>query len=106
MSWLTLVVAAMIYIAGLIYTLVNCPVDASKATFVAYQSCAYSNTLTGVISGFVSVIVDAIMFILPIPIIISLNLERSKKIGLAVTFFSGILYVLRFLYNYLCTFHF
>ncbi|KAM7197578.1 hypothetical protein V8F33_005544 [Rhypophila sp. PSN 637] len=62
-----------------------------KANFVAYQSCAYSNTLTGVISGFVSVIFDAIMFILPIPIIVGLNLERSKKVGLAVVFFWEIL---------------
>ncbi|KAM7190978.1 hypothetical protein V8F20_009516 [Naviculisporaceae sp. PSN 640] len=90
-SWLTLGGAATVYIAGLIYTLVNCPIDPSKANFVAYQSCAHSNTLTGVISGFVSVVVDAIMFILPIPIILELKLERSKKIGLAVTFFWGIL---------------
>ncbi|KAI1390887.1 uncharacterized protein F4822DRAFT_394736 [Hypoxylon trugodes] len=90
-SWLTLLISAMVYIAGLIFTLVRCPIDPSNATFPAYQVCAHSNTLTGVISGFVSVVVDGIMFSLPIPIIIGLNLKLSKKIGLGLTFFSGIL---------------
>ncbi|EMR64780.1 putative integral membrane protein [Eutypa lata UCREL1] len=90
-SWATLVVAALVYIAGLIFTLVKCPVDPNNATFPAYQDCAASNTLTGVISGFVSVVVDMIIFTLPIPIILRLKLEMSKKIALGLTFFSGIL---------------
>ncbi|KAF2964081.1 hypothetical protein GQX73_g9494 [Xylaria multiplex] len=88
-SWATLVVAGLVYIAGLIFTLVMCPTD--LITLERYQTCAHSNTLTGVISGFVSVIVDAIIFVLPIPIIFGLQLETSKKIGLSVAFLSGIL---------------
>ncbi|KAI0535658.1 hypothetical protein GGR58DRAFT_478305 [Xylaria digitata] len=88
-SWATLVVAGLVYIAGLIFTLVMCPTD--LITLERYRTCAHSNTLTGVISGFVSVIVDAIIFVLPIPIIFGLQLETSKKIGLSVAFLSGIL---------------
>lgn len=63
--------------------------------------------LSGVISGFVSVIFNAIMFSLPIPIVLSLNLERSKKIGLGLTFFSGILYVAsKLLHNIKTNVHF
>lgn len=91
-SWVTLLVSCLVYLVGLIYTLVYCPVDAGKATFPAYQVCASANTLAGVFSGFVSVVVDLIMFILPIPIILKLHLETSKKIGLGLTFFSAILY--------------
>ncbi|KAI1423244.1 hypothetical protein F5Y12DRAFT_554515 [Xylaria sp. FL1777] len=88
-SYATLLITGLVYIAGLIFTLVMCPTD--KVTLIAYQTCAHSNTLTGVISGFVSVIVDAIIFIIPIPVIFGLQLETSKKIGLSVTFLSGIL---------------
>ncbi|KAI0911117.1 hypothetical protein F4824DRAFT_451879 [Ustulina deusta] len=88
-SYATLLVTGLIYIAGLIFTLIMCPTD--KITLVAYQKCAHANTLTGVISGFVSVVADAIIFLIPIPIIFSLQLETSKKIGLSVAFLSGIL---------------
>ncbi|GAW14104.1 hypothetical protein ANO14919_034980 [Xylariales sp. No.14919] len=88
-SWATLLVAGLVYVAGLIYTLVNCPTD--KITLERYQTCAHANTLTGVFSGFVSVVVDAIIFVLPIPVIFALQLETSKKIGLSVAFLSGIL---------------
>jgi hypothetical protein len=90
-SWLTLVVAALVFIAGLIFTLIKCPIDSNKATFPLYEVCAHYNTLTGVISGFVSVMMDVIMFTIPIPIILGLNLSFSKKLGLGLTFFSGIL---------------
>jgi hypothetical protein len=75
----------------LIYTLVECPIDPTRANLPTYQACAVSNTLTGVISGFMSVFTDAIMFSLPIPIIRRLKLGLNKKIGLGLTFFSGIL---------------
>ncbi|KAI0517203.1 hypothetical protein F5B22DRAFT_605295 [Xylaria bambusicola] len=88
-SWATLLVTGLVYVAGLIFTLVSCATD--DLTLIAYQQCAHDNTLTGVISGFVSVIADAVIFILPIPVIFSLQLETSKKIGLSVTFLSGIL---------------
>ncbi|KAI0976664.1 hypothetical protein F4678DRAFT_120418 [Xylaria arbuscula] len=88
-SYATLLITGLVYLAGLIYTLVMCPTD--QVTLIAYQTCAHSNTLAGVISGFVSVIADAIIFILPIPVIFGLQLETSKKIGLSVTFLSGIL---------------
>ncbi|KAI1330889.1 hypothetical protein F5Y16DRAFT_361517 [Xylariaceae sp. FL0255] len=88
-SYLALSIAALVYIVGLIYTLVKC--STNHVTLEAYQVCAYSNTLVGVISGFISVVLDAIIFILPIPVIVGLKLEISKKIGLAVTFLSGIL---------------
>ncbi|CAG9982015.1 unnamed protein product [Clonostachys byssicola] len=90
-SWVTLVISGMVYTGGLIYTLVHCPVNPSKATFPEYQKCATANTLAGVISGCISVTVDAILFFLPIPVIIRLNLKLSQKIGLSLTFFSAIL---------------
>ncbi|KAI0426878.1 hypothetical protein F5Y09DRAFT_317697 [Xylaria sp. FL1042] len=88
-SYATLLITGLVYVAGLIFTLVMCPTD--KINLMAYQTCAHSNTLTGVISGFVSVIADAIIFVLPIKVVFSLQLEPSKKIGLSVTFLSGIL---------------
>lgn len=90
-SWITLIVSALVYIACLIYTLVECPIDPTRANLPTYQACAASNTLTGVISGFMSVFTDAIMFSSPIPIIRRLKLGLNKKIGLGLTFFSGIL---------------
>ncbi|KAI1353334.1 hypothetical protein F5Y01DRAFT_276730 [Xylaria sp. FL0043] len=88
-SCATLVITGLVYVAGLIFTLVMCPTD--KINLMAYQTCAHSNTLTGVISGFVSVIADAIIFVLPIRVVFGLQLEPSKKIGLSITFLSGIL---------------
>ncbi|KAI1364390.1 hypothetical protein F5Y08DRAFT_214996 [Xylaria arbuscula] len=88
-SWGTLLITGLVYIAGLIFTLVSCATD--DLTLLAYQQCAHDNTLTGVISGFVSVFADAVIFLLPIPIIFGLQLETSKKIGLSITFLSGIL---------------
>ncbi|POS70580.1 hypothetical protein DHEL01_v211027 [Diaporthe helianthi] len=89
--WATLIVSFLVYAVGLIYTLVYCPVDRSKATFPDYQRCASANTLAGVFSGFVSVLVDLTLLILPTPIILALEINTSKKIGLSLTFFSAVL---------------
>lgn len=91
-SWATLIISFLVYTAGLIYTLVFCPIDPSKATLPNYQRCASANTLAGVFSGFVSVLVDVTLLVLPTPVIIALKIETSKKIGLGLTFFSAILY--------------
>ncbi|KAG8156361.1 hypothetical protein KVR01_013813 [Diaporthe batatas] len=90
-SWATLVVSFLVYTVGLIYPLVYCPVSRSKATFPDYQHCASANTLAGVFSGFVSVLVDLTLLILPTPVIIALEIDTYKKIGLGLTFFSAIL---------------
>lgn len=85
-------VSFLVYAVGLTYTLVYCPVDRSKATFPDYQRCASANTLAGVFSGFVSVLVDITLLILPTPIILALEIDKYKKIGLGLTFFSAVLY--------------
>lgn len=53
--------------------------------------CSQMASKYGVALGFVSVFVDVIIIILPVPAVWQLNLPKHKKIGLSIVFMSGIL---------------
>jgi hypothetical protein len=89
-SYAVLVAMALAYLGALINALVNCPLNNPNVTFEAQLRCNAGNVHTGIISGFTSIFVDAIIFVLPIPVIVKLNIATGKKIAIAAVFLSGI----------------
>ncbi|KAK5628868.1 hypothetical protein RRF57_004583 [Xylaria bambusicola] len=81
------------YLVGLSLAVSNCSLKDPHINFDAQLRCNAANTRTGIISGFTSIIVDAIIFLLPIPVIVNLNLPLSKKVVIGAVFLSGVLYV-------------
>lgn len=73
----------------------NCnPVRATwhVVTFEGPAKCFPATTVQFVIGGF-NIATDLVILIMPIPIILQLQLDSKRKIGLLVIFSTGILYV-------------
>ena len=97
-KWLVYFCYTSIAVSGLAYLLAMTPTfmrchPNSNSTLMDLQYCVTGTTLTGVISGFIALAEDVMIFVLPIPLITGLRLARGKKIALGAVFFSGILYV-------------
>jgi uncharacterized membrane protein len=93
-SIITAIVLGMAVIGADIYNAVICwppSVDDDLTVFLGYVSkCTEASSLTGVILAPIGLAADVIIFILPIPIILKLQLSMDKKIGLAVVFLFGL----------------
>ncbi len=96
MHWLraavytTLIVSFLGYLGPLLYVAVECS-DAEVVDMSSLQACAGFTPRVGLGHGIISLVVDIIIFFLPMPLILKMNLSTEKKIGLALVFMSGIL---------------
>lgn len=86
-----LIVPLLLFTASAIYAIVVCSPERKvvDANFIA--QCFARSLPLGVWNGVVAVGSDIVIFILPIPIIIKLNIPLHKKIGLGIVFLAGIL---------------
>lgn len=91
---LTIVILGLVIIAADIYNAVICrppSLDEDMTVFLGYVStCTDASSLTGYIISPLGIAADIIIFILPIPVILKLQLTLEKKIGLAVVFLIGV----------------
>ncbi|GAB1320332.1 hypothetical protein MFIFM68171_10542 [Madurella fahalii] len=96
-SIITIVVLGFGIIAADIYNAVICKppsLDDDMTVFLSYVSrCTDASSLAGYVIAPLGLAADVIIFILPIPFILQLQLSLDKKIGLAVVFLIGIIAV-------------
>jgi hypothetical protein len=89
--YIVLVILGIAVIAAAAVTSASCNPgnDAISQEFIL--KCSSVGSTSGVALGVVSVIVDIIIFILPLASIWRLQLPKIKKVGLAIMFTTGIL---------------
>ncbi|KAI8953720.1 hypothetical protein F4801DRAFT_106418 [Xylaria longipes] len=87
--WTTLGVGFAIFLGSLLYVSVEC--SAGKVHDVAgLLACTDSSAKNGLIQGIASLVLDVIVFAIPLPIVLNLHLSTGKKIGLFAVFTAGI----------------
>ncbi|KAI0546093.1 hypothetical protein F4679DRAFT_438446 [Xylaria curta] len=87
--WTTLGVFFALFLSTLLYVSVEC--SAGKVHDVpSLFNCTGSSATNGLVQGIASLILDLIIFIIPLPIVLNLHMSTSKKIGLCVVFTAGI----------------
>ncbi|KAI1412117.1 hypothetical protein F5Y13DRAFT_200110 [Hypoxylon sp. FL1857] len=88
-AYVALVVSGLIVLGATSYSAALCdPKGLGGIDFSA--QCALAGARGSIIVGFVGLILDLTIFVLPLPVIFRLNLPFNKKLGLAVVFMSGI----------------
>lgn len=96
----TLVITGLVILIGDAYNAALCmPRPALDPLYVA--NCNRVSSTVGIVCGFVGVFADAVIFVLPLPVIANLHVPLSRKIALAVAFLFGILYAPRFFFSFL-----
>lgn len=91
--FITLFVTGLNFIGSFILPIVACDTRSATPDLAGFQTCQNATVTGGIWSGFISIIEDVIIFCVPIPAIAQLNLKLSKKIGIFLVFFSGIMSV-------------
>ncbi|KAI3317920.1 hypothetical protein HD806DRAFT_513651 [Xylariaceae sp. AK1471] len=87
--WTTISVGFFVFLGSLLYVSVEC--SAGKVHDVASEGgCITAGGNNGLVHGVASLILDLIVFVLPLPILFHLHLSTNKKIGLCVVFTAGI----------------
>ncbi|KAI1136022.1 hypothetical protein F5Y05DRAFT_392702 [Hypoxylon sp. FL0543] len=89
-SWIAIVVSGLLFAGTLCITAVKCPMSEPGRLSEWEADCIQGTVITGVVFGFLSISVDAVIFCLPIAVIYRLQLDLSKKIALSSVFFAGI----------------
>lgn len=67
------------------------PESPAEVTVEFLTICAAQAADSGFALGLTSVLTDAIIFVIPIPLILRLNLSARKKFGLALVFSTGLM---------------
>ena len=81
---------ALGFLAAAIETGVHCSSSSHDDLSVVFLfSCMNATYYTGVSRGSLSVAVDIVIMVLPLPIISELKLARRKKVGVSVIFLVG-----------------
>lgn len=93
LSYLTLVVTGLNFLGSFILPVVQCDTGMTTPDPAIFLICQNATVTGGIWSGFVSIIEDVIIFCMPIPAILQLNLPTAKKVGVILVFFSGIMLV-------------
>ncbi|EMR62958.1 putative integral membrane protein [Eutypa lata UCREL1] len=91
LSYLTLVVTGLNFLGSFILPVVQCDTGMTTPDPAIFLICQNATVTGGIWSGFVSIIEDVIIFCMPIPAILQLNLPTAKKVGVILVFFSGII---------------
>ncbi|KAI1778214.1 hypothetical protein F4818DRAFT_405212 [Hypoxylon cercidicola] len=89
-SYLTLAVLSVLMLACTIAIGVVCAPHGDVLPTSHLLRCSNWSAHNGIASGTLSIVVDIVILIIPIPVIIGLQLPTSKKIGLAVVFTTGL----------------
>lgn len=97
-SYIVLVLLGIATLVAAAGTSAACDPRGGGITAEFILQCHQMGSKYGVALGFVSVFVDVIIIILPIPAVWQLNLPKHKKVGLSIMFMSGILYVQCFVF--------
>ncbi|KAI9035719.1 uncharacterized protein KD926_002970 [Aspergillus affinis] len=87
----SLAISGLAYICAMSPTFMRCDPNAKSATLEDLGYCTTGTTLTGVISGFIALAQDVLIFVLPMPLVYQLHLRPAKKLAVGAVFFSGIL---------------
>ncbi|KAH7309889.1 hypothetical protein B0I35DRAFT_440775 [Stachybotrys elegans] len=87
------VVGGISFIATAVYASVTCSPALHRDEFppAAFFTCIVGITNACMARGSISLIMDVIMFILPLPVIKGLNMPFRRKAGLAFVFMAGLL---------------
>ncbi|KAI1504831.1 hypothetical protein F5X99DRAFT_371110 [Biscogniauxia marginata] len=85
-----MVITAVGFLAAALYTGVNCSPEIHTSLGDPYLfRCVSATFYTTVSRNSLSLIVDMVIFVLPLPIVTKLKLPLRKKIGLALVFLTG-----------------
>ncbi|KAI9650215.1 hypothetical protein NHQ30_000228 [Ciborinia camelliae] len=75
----------------LLFASISCSPDLHKSTPLFLVSCVTDLTNATIARGSLSLAVDVITFIIPIPVIVNLKMPLRRKIGLGIAFATGLL---------------
>ncbi|KAF3016505.1 hypothetical protein E8E14_010948 [Neopestalotiopsis sp. 37M] len=89
-STFTLGIFSIAMLASIITIAVVCRPTGPVMPASSLLKCSLWSSRNGLACGALSLAVDIIIFIIPIPVIIDLRLPRTKKFGLAVVFTTGL----------------
>lgn len=74
----------------LLYAGINCSPDLHTVSPLFMFGCVSALTDATIARGSISLALDIIMFILPLPVIAQLNMPLRRKIGLGFVFATGL----------------
>lgn len=75
----------------LLYAGISCSPDLHQPTPPFLFTCVAALTNATIARGSISLAIDVIVFILPIPIIVNLKMPLRRKIGVGLAFATGLL---------------
>lgn len=78
-------------VVTLLYAGISCSPDLHQPTPPFLFACVGALTNATIARGSLSLAIDVIVFILPIPIIVNLKMPLRRKIGVALAFATGLL---------------
>ncbi|KAK4183423.1 hypothetical protein QBC35DRAFT_393904 [Podospora australis] len=93
-SWILLTIPLVLLLGAAIYGAAVCSPEGknnAQLDLAWQQGCMQPSLGIGVWNGSVSVLVDIIIFVLPLPVISKLKMNLHKKIGLLVVFLAAFL---------------
>lgn len=89
----TLTVTGLVILVGDAYNAAMC-MPRTMLDPLYIENCNTVSSTVGVVCGFVGIFADAAIFALPLPVIANLHIPLPRKIGLAIAFIFGMLYVI------------
>lgn len=90
-AYTTLAVLVIAFVTGAAVVSGICDAHGGPTTAEFLMKCSEASSNSGVALGITSVLVDAALFVMPLPVILRMKLPRHKKIGLGIVFATGIL---------------
>ncbi|KAI1126710.1 hypothetical protein F5Y10DRAFT_266789 [Nemania abortiva] len=89
-SYITIILSLLVTVAATAYAAPYCNPH-GRYDPVASAKCVSTGPIGSLITGFEGLVVDIIIFVLPIPVISKLKLPLRRKLGVALVFATGIL---------------
>lgn len=89
--YLTLAITTIFFLVGPAVACAKCDLRGKPPSQEFLLACSNTTSVAGVVLGITAVITDAIVFVLPLPVIYQLKLAPQKKLGLLLVFMTGIL---------------
>jgi hypothetical protein len=87
--WFILIGTALAYLIAISYNAAYCYPDSRDVDLAFVVDCTHMSSIVGTSLGGIAVATDTLIFLVPLPIVLRLNLSIQKKIGLALVFFTG-----------------
>lgn len=92
-AYTVLVLTFLLYWVDIPLTGVFCTPGRNGSWDLAVLNKCQALAIMGPINGATGIAADVAMLVLPLPVIIGLNMAMGRKIGLAIVFLTGVLYV-------------